>query len=100
MQESAQLLSGPDLASVVLQPLLHGVPIPSKTCGLLNMTPYDAHVEKVCMKWQAHHGMDAVAFKTFSSSPHTEAVLFSERLLATHLLQDIDIGGMDTRFGL
>lgn len=88
-QEAAQLLAGTELPRIVLEPLFHGVEFSGSVGGVVNFTPYDAFLEKVRVKWQLTLGMDHLALKTLSISPNTEAVAFSERIMANELLQDM-----------
>ena len=88
-QESAQLLAGLEMPRIVLEPLFHGVEVSGSVGGVVNFTPYDACLEKVVIKWQLNLGMDHLALKSFSISPNSEAVAYSERVLANELLQDM-----------
>ena len=62
-QEAAQLLAGTELPRIVLEPLFHGVEFSGSVGGVVNFTPYDAFLEKVCVKWQLTLGMDHLALK-------------------------------------
>lgn len=48
-QEAAQYLAGADFPSAILEGLVKKATISSKRLGVVNLTPYDAHLEKVCL---------------------------------------------------
>lgn len=87
-QESAQLLSGPQLPTIVLEPLVQNVEVEGRVIGVVNYTPYDGHLEKVCHSWQRVHGDDSPSFRSFSFGPNADAVAFSEKVIAMELLQE------------
>ena len=88
VQESAQLLAGEQLPRIVLKPLFQGLEISASVSGVVNLTPYDAFVEKVVVKWQQTYGMEALAMKSFSVGSSTDAVLYSERIVCNMLLEE------------
>lgn len=88
VQESAQMLAGPGMPTIVLQSVLAGLQGHAGVVGVINMSPYDSHLEKVCVHWKLEHGNDSPQLKCFSISDQAEEVLFSERLLTHQLLQD------------
>eukprot|EP00435_Cladocopium_sp_Y103_P053866 s10_g17.t1 len=85
VQESAQMLAGPEFPTKVLQACLQGLQGQSKTVGIVNLTPYDAHLESVCIHWNLQHGLDSPQMTTLSDQ--NEEVLFSERLLAQQMMK-------------
>ena len=91
VQESAQILAGQQLPTAVLSSILHGADLAAKLVGVVNLTPYDAHLESTCVHWQQNHGSDHPLLKSFSVSDGADEVLFSERVLANQLLQDWSI---------
>jgi hypothetical protein len=91
VQESAQILAGQQLPTAVLSSILHGADLAAKLVGVVNLTPYDAHLESTCVHWQHNHGSDHPLLKSFSISDGADEVLFSERVLANQLLQDWSI---------
>ena len=82
------MLAGSEFPTMVLQACLQGLGGQSKTVGVVNLTPYDAHLESVCTHWQLHHGLDSPKIHTLSVSDQNEEVLFSERLLAQQMMKD------------
>ena len=88
VQESAQLLAGPMLPTVVLEPLLTNVENSGNLIGVVNFTPYDAHLERVCLRWKTTHDLAAPDIRTFSIGSNSDAVAYSERVLGHELLQD------------
>ena len=82
------MMAGPEFPTLVLQACLRGLEGQSKTVGVINLTPYDAHLESVCLHWQLRHGLDNPRMDTLSISDQNEEVLFSERLLAQQILKD------------
>ena len=48
-QESAQYLAGEDFPQAILQSLLCKAALPAKSIGLVNLTPYDLHWERMCL---------------------------------------------------
>lgn len=87
-QESAQLLAGSEMPTAVLESLLKGADFTGRICGVCNFTPYDGHLERVCMRWQVEYGQDALELRSFSMGAYADAVAFSERLLGNELLQE------------
>lgn len=87
-QESAQLLAGPELPTIVLESILHGSTFSGNSCGIVNLTPYDGHLERVCTKWKLSHGQDALTLRSFSLGINIDHVSYSERVVANDLLQD------------
>lgn len=81
-------MAGGDLPTAVLESLLKGAEISGRVCGVVNCTPYDGHLERVCMRWQLDYGQDAMELRSFSIGSNAEAVAFSERLLGTELLKE------------
>ncbi len=49
-QEAAQYLAGPDFPVSILEGVLKKASLPSKCVAVVNLTPYDAHLERVCLK--------------------------------------------------
>ena len=87
-QESAQLLAGPELPTIVLESILHGSTFSGNSCGIVNLAPYDGHLERVCTKWKLSHGQDALTLRSFSLGINIDHVSYSERVVANDLLQD------------
>lgn len=85
MQECAQLLGGEQLPRSLLSALMSKTDLDGKAdlLALINLTPYDCWVEKVCRK-----GIDGVKFKTLSLSKSLATAQFVEKSLALELLQD------------
>lgn len=86
--ESAQLLAGPELPTVVLEALLSGSTFSGKTVAVVNLSPYDGHLERVALKWKMTHGEDAHTLRSFSLGMNIDHVSYSERVVANQLLQD------------
>ena len=49
-QEGAQYLAGSEFPTAILEGLLKKVSLPSKSIGIVHLTPYDCHLERVSMK--------------------------------------------------
>ncbi len=83
-QEKAQWLTGPEMPEAVLQSLLQG-----SACGenvvLINLTPYDSCVERVCL---SYHLKSSYRFRTLSISTEAAPLECSQRLVAMLLMED------------
>lgn len=86
MQESAQYLAGEDLPLQVIAALLRKTDIKG-TVMLINLSPYDAWLEKVAMDTPKRTD-NAFKMPTLSVSKCSTAVSYSERCIALNLLQD------------
>lgn len=53
VQECAQLLSGPTMPQTILSSLLNGTSQVGQHIGIINLTPYEGDLERVCFKWPA-----------------------------------------------
>ena len=82
------MLAGSEFPTMVLQACLQGLEGQSRTVGVVNLTPYDAHLERVCLHWQLRHGLDSPKIDTLSVSDQNEEVLSSERFLAQQMMKD------------
>ena len=82
------MLAGDALPTAVLESILQGAELAGRLVGVVNLTPYESHLESVVVHWQVHHGQDAPSLRSFSISPEACEDLFSERVLANQLLQD------------
>lgn len=51
VQESAQLLSGREFPVAILEALWNKAKIPAGKMMLVNVTPYDGWLEKICLEW-------------------------------------------------
>ncbi|CAK9038704.1 Uncharacterized protein SCF082_LOCUS22731, partial [Durusdinium trenchii] len=89
VQESAQMLAGEDLPKTIIESVLAGFERPANLVGIVNVTPYDAHLESVAVHWQIAHGKDSPLVRSFSISDQCEEVLFSQRRLGNKLLQEL-----------
>lgn len=85
-QESAQLLCGEDLPDQVLSALLSKTEVTGMV-GVVNLSPYDTHLENVCLKW-AKKSNKAIVMPTLSVSKNITVLDYCERRLALQLLQD------------
>lgn len=85
VQEVAQFLSGEALPRIVLGSVLQKSSAGSSgsTVGIINLTPYDAWLEKTC-----HKGFDGITFKTVSLSKSLPTTQYVEKTLALDLLED------------
>ncbi|CAK8990644.1 unnamed protein product [Durusdinium trenchii] len=85
VQEVAQFLSGEALPRIVLGSVLQKSSAGSSgsTVGIINLTPYDAWLEKTC-----HKGFDGITFKTVSLSKSLPTTQYVEKTLALDLLEE------------
>ena len=82
-QEKAQWMTGGALPEAVLKSLLQG----SKSGGqvsVVNLTPYDACLEKACV--QFHSKNPAYSIKSLSLSTDVGVTTYCERLIAMFLM--------------
>lgn len=85
MQEAAQLLSGEDVPTQLLEALLLKVKI--SNCVVVNATPYDAWLENVCLRWSDSHEKMKLHHLSVSLQPHL--VDYVQKKLALQLLKAI-----------
>lgn len=90
------MLSGPEMPTTVLQSVLAGFQGKGNLVGVVNLTPYDGHLESVCVHWRLKHEEDQPIIKCFSLGDNADEVLFSERIVANQLLQEIWYSNMGT----
>lgn len=84
-QELAQLLCGYEMPQGVLKALLNNSKT-GKCVTLVNLSPYDSWLEKVCLSWHVDHGDHE--FRCVTLSHDLALVSYSERSVAMHLLED------------
>jgi len=84
-QEQAQLLCGKDLPERLLAALLTGTKV-GKSVMVVNLSPYDAWLERACMEWSI--GNPDREIKSLSLGFSLATVSYSEKLCAMHLLED------------
>ncbi len=90
------MLAGSEMPTAVIQSVLTGFQGKGNMVGVVNLTPYDGHMESVCVHWKQKHGQDEPILRCFSYGDNPEEVLFSERLVANQLLQEIWYSNMGT----
>lgn len=90
------MLAGSEMPTVVLLSILTGFEGKGNTVGVVNLTPYDGHLESVCVHWRLKHGEDQPILRSFSLGDNADEVLFSERVVANQLLQEIWYSNMGT----
>lgn len=82
VQESAQILSGEDFPTVLLEALLSK--IKPQEAMVVNTTPYDGWLETVCLKWDEQHDYK-IAYQSTSLNP--TVIDFTEKKIALQLLE-------------
>lgn len=87
-QEQAQLLSGPHLPEGLIKALLAGSSVGQQVTRV-NLSPYDAWVERVCMKWHVTNPEHQIS--SLSLSSNLGVVTYSEKICAMTLLEDSGI---------
>ncbi|CAK9065321.1 unnamed protein product [Durusdinium trenchii] len=84
VQEAAQLLSGEQLPRILLNSVLMKSGVSSGgTVGIMNLTPYDAWLERTC-----HKGFDGMTFRTVSTTKNLQISQYVEKVLALDLMED------------
>ena len=84
-QEKAQLLTGTGLCKVVLEALISGACDPGEHVGVLNLSPYDACLEKVCLGWSLDHVGQRMT--CVSMSTDVDVATYCEKLVALYLFE-------------
>lgn len=74
------------MPKAVMESLITGSPKVGKVLGILNLSPYDACLEKVCLKWGPRSERDV---RTLSVSTKLDHSAYSEKLCAFTLMEDI-----------
>ena len=82
VQEAAQLLAGKDVPIQLLQSVLSKTKL--KQAAVVNATPYDCYLEKVCLEYHKDHDV-SLAHLSVSLSP--SLVDYVQKVLAMELLQ-------------
>lgn len=85
VQETAQLLTGSSLPQSVLKSLILGANNISQTVGLINLSPYDACLEKVALRY--HVDNPGRRIKCLTLGTDLDTVSYSEKLCALHLME-------------
>ena len=85
-QEQAQLLSGSSVPTGVLKAILAGSPEVGKALRVINLSPYDAWLERVCLKWHIENpGRDV---RCLSLTTNMQAMEYSQKICAMLALED------------
>jgi hypothetical protein len=84
-QEKAQWMTGGALPEAVLKSLLQGSKS-GRQVSVVNLTPYDACLEKACV--QFHSKNPAYSIKSLSLSTDVGVTTYCERLIAMFLMED------------
>ena len=58
------------------------------TINMINLTPYEGHLETVCRKWKQRDPQSEYQFKTLSITKSNMIAEYVEKTLALDLLQD------------
>jgi len=85
-QEQAQLLSGATLPAEVLKAIFAGCPEVGKTVRVINLSPYDAWLERICLKWHIENPERDV--RRLSLTTNMQAMEYSQKVCAMLLLED------------
>ena len=86
-QESAQYLAGEDLPREVFSALLQKTEISDAVIGVINLSPYDCHLEQCAMSSFKRTNGD-IKMASLSVSKDLRAVQYCQRSIALKLLQD------------
>lgn len=78
------------MPKAVLSSLLSGATGIGQVIGVLNLSPYDAWLESVCLKWGPRTDRD---LRTLSVSGNLNYVQFSQKQCALILLEDLSFFG-------
>ncbi|CAE7769661.1 unnamed protein product, partial [Symbiodinium necroappetens] len=85
-QSAAQILGGLSMPTEVLDSILQDVKIDKKfPVAVLNLTPYDACLERACVN--SGSIFRTIRIVSYSASPESVEVLFAQRLMAQKLLE-------------
>ena len=88
MQESAQYLAGNALPELLLRGILAGPTTPrSGTLLVVNLTPYDCHLEKTCLDWGTI-SENTLRIKSLSLTTRGPTSDYCSRSMAMDLLKD------------
>ena len=88
MQESAQYLAGKALPELLLRGVLSGPNSPrSGKLLVVNLTPYDGHLEKTCLDW-GKNSESSLKIKSLSLTTRGPTSDFCSRSMAIDLLKD------------
>lgn len=60
--------------------------------GIMNLTPYDAWLERTC-----HKGFDGMTFRTVSTTKNLQISQYVEKVLALDLMEDWQLNTVLTR---
>lgn len=85
-QEKAQLLTGLCVPQAVLEGLIAGACDPGEHVGVVNLSPYDACVEKTCLGW--HIETPGQRMTCLALSTDMDVANYSEKLVAMYLFED------------
>ncbi len=86
-QESAQYLAGEDLPQEVFSALLQKTGISDSVIGLINLSPYDCHLEQCAMSSFKRTNGD-IKMASLSVSKDLKVVQYCQRSVALQLMQD------------
>ena len=87
-QEKAQLLTGHGMPEAVLKSLLSGSTVGEKVF-VVNLTPYEACLEKVCLQFS--HKNPGYQVRAMSLSTDVAVASYCEKLVALFLLEDLGV---------
>lgn len=92
VQESAQYMAGHHLPEILLNGVLRGSDVPKGSTVLVcNLTPYDCHLEKACIKWSSANHENPARMKCLSLTSNVSTAEFCTRSMAMELLKDMDL---------
>ncbi|CAK9038707.1 unnamed protein product [Durusdinium trenchii] len=87
VQETAQLLTGPSLPETMLEALFSNAEV-GEVVGLINLSPYDAWVEKTCLQYHIQKG--GRKLRSLTCATDVDLVDYSQKLCAM-LLMEVDL---------
>lgn len=85
MQETAQLLTGPSLPETMLEALFSNAEV-GEVVGLINLSPYDAWVEKTCLQYHIQKG--GRKLRSLTCATDVDLVDYSQKLCAMLLMEE------------
>lgn len=88
VQESAQLLSGREFPVAILEALWNKAKIPAGKMMLVNVTPYDGWLEKICLEWGRNHAKQEIQSLSIAESSKSIPLDYCQKTLAMELLED------------
>lgn len=94
-QEKAQLLTGSGMPEAVLKSLLSGSSVGEKLF-VVNLTPYEACLEKVCLQFS--HKNPGYQVRAMSLSTDVATAAYCEKLVALFLLEDLGVSAVPWSF--